>query len=99
MNGLRIVAGGLIIGNDKNGRFEPSPQLALALRGEDYRQRVDLPAEDERVIRYLKGETVVVDKPYKGYVLFCVDGYPLGWCKGNGSGTMKNKYYPGWRMQ
>ena len=99
MNGLRIVAGGLIIGNDKNGRFEPSPQLALALRGEDYRQRVDLPAGDERVIRYLKGETVVVDKPYKGYALFCVDGYPLGWCKGNGSGTMKNKYYPGWRMQ
>ena len=59
MNGLRIVAGGLIIGNDKNGRVEPSPQLALALRGEDYRQRVDLPAEDERVIRYLKGETVM----------------------------------------
>lgn len=99
MKGLRIVAGGLIIGSDKNGRFEPSPQLALALRGEDYLQRIDLPAEDERVIRYLKGETVVVDKPYKGYVLFCVDGYPLGWCKGNGSGTMKNKYYPGWRMQ
>lgn len=99
MKGLRIVAGGLIIGNDKNGRFEPSPQLALALRGEDYLQRIDLPAEDERVIRYLKGETVVVDKPYKGYVLFCVDGYPLGWCKGNGSSTMKNKYYPGWRMQ
>ncbi len=99
MKGLRIVAGGLIAGNDKNGRFEPSPQLALALRGEDYLQRIDLPAEDERVIRYLKGETVLVDKPYKGYVLFCVDGYPLGWCKGNGSGTMKNKYYPGWRMQ
>lgn len=99
MKGLRIVAGGLIIGNDKNGRFEPSPQLALALRGEDYLQRIDLPAEDERVIRYLKGETVLMDKPYKGYVLFCVDGYPLGWCKGNGSGTMKNKYYPGWRMQ
>ena len=99
MKGLRIVAGGLIIGSDKNGRFEPSPQLALALRGEDYLQRIDLPAEDERVIRYLKGETVLVDKPYKGYVLFCVDGYPLGWCKGNGSGTMKNKYYPGWRMQ
>lgn len=99
MKGLRIVAGGLIIGSDKNGRFEPSPQLALALRGEDYLQRIDLPAEDERVIRYLKGETVLMDKPYKGYVLFCVDGYPLGWCKGNGSGTMKNKYYPGWRMQ
>lgn len=99
IKGLRVVAGGLIIGNDKNGRFEPSPQLALALRGEDYLQRIDLPAEDERVIRYLKGETVLVDKPYKGYVLFCVDGYPLGWCKGNGSGTMKNKYYPGWRMQ
>lgn len=62
-------------------------------------QRINLTASDERAVRYLKGETILSDCMDKGYVLVCVDGYPLGWCKGNGSGTLKNKYYPGWRMQ
>ena len=99
MKGLRMVAGGLILGTDKNGRFEPSAQLALAMRQEDYVQRINLTTSDERAVRYLKGETILSDCMDKDYVLVCVDGYPLGWCKGNGSGTMKNKYYPGWRMQ
>ena len=99
MKGLRMVSGGLIFGTDKNGRFEPSAQLALAMRQEDYVQRINLTASDERAVRYLKGETILSDCMDKGYVLVCVDGYPLGWCKGNGSGTLKNKYYPGWRMQ
>lgn len=99
MKGLRMVAGGLIFGTDKNGRFEPSAQLALAMKQEEYVQRINLTAADERAVRYLKGETILSDCMDKGYVLVCVDGYPLGWCKGNGSGTMKNKYYPGWRMQ
>ena len=94
-----MVSGGLIFGTDKNGRFEPSAQLALAMRLEDYVQRINLTASDERAVRYLKGETILSDCMDKGYVLVCVDGYPLGWCKGNGSGTLKNKYYPGWRMQ
>lgn len=99
MKGLRMVSGGLIFGTDKNGRFEPSAQLALAMRQEDYVQRINLTASDERAVRYLKGETILSDCMDKGYVLVCVDGFPLGWCKGNGSGTLKNKYYPGWRMQ
>lgn len=99
MKGLRMVSGGLIFGTDKNGRFEPSAQLALAMRQEDYVQRINLTASDERAVRYLKGETILYDCMDKGYVLVCVDGFPLGWCKGNGSGTLKNKYYPGWRMQ
>ena len=32
-----------------------------------------------------------------GYVLVCVDGYPLGWAKNN-RGVLKNKYLSGWRM-
>lgn len=99
MKGLRMVSGGLIFGTDKNGRFEPSAQLALAMRQEDYVQRINLTASDERAVRYLKGETILSDCMDKGYVLVCVDGFPLGWCKCNGSGTLKNKYYPGWRMQ
>ena len=48
--------------------------------------------------RYLKGETIDVDDfaDSKGWALLCVDGYPLGWGKSNGS-QLKNKYLAGWR--
>ena len=39
------------------------------------------------------------DCPYKkGFVLIGVDGYPLGWAK-IVNGTLRNKYYAGWRIQ
>lgn len=98
LSGLRIVSAGVIFGTDKKGRFEPSPQLALAMKKEDYIENINLMSSDERVIRYLKGETIQTDRPVKGYVLLCVDGFALGWCKGDGRGNLKNKYYPGWRM-
>lgn len=57
---------------------------------------------DERVRRYLCGETIEVDDKHparsKGWQLVCVNGYPLGWGK-LVNGTLKNKYHPGWRMQ
>ena len=34
---------------------------------------------------------------YKRQVLVCLDDFPLGWGKIN-NGTLKNKYYAGWRM-
>lgn len=60
---------------------------------------LNLRADDERVIRYLKGETIFMEEKYRGNVLVCVDGFGLGWGQGNGQGTLKNKYYPGWRYQ
>lgn len=97
-HGLRTIYSGLILGEQKKNRFEPSPQLALAIRKEDYPRTVDFSDKDIQVMKYLKGETVAADDGHKGYILFCVDGYPLGWCKGNGQGILKNKYYPGWRV-
>ena len=53
-------------------------------------------------MRYLKGETVELLEEEasikKGWVLVGCDGYPLGWAKAAG-GMLKNKYYPGWRVQ
>jgi NOL1/NOP2/fmu family ribosome biogenesis protein len=65
----------------------------------DNQQTVNFAADDERVIRYLKGETLLTDTAYKGNVLVCVDGFGLGWAQGSGNGTLKNRYYPGWRYQ
>ena len=99
--GIPFLRNGLYFGELRKGRFEPSQSLAMALRASDYASVLDFPQEDERVRRYLGGETIdVEDLPCarkKGWQLVCVDGYPLGWGK-LVNGTLKNKYHPGWRM-
>ena len=100
--GIRYLRTGLYLGDKKKKRFEPSQALAMCLKAEDFKKSISFAAEDERVIRYLKGETLDLSgtgaEDYKGWVLVCVDGYGLGWGKAGG-GTLKNKYYAGWRMQ
>lgn len=95
--GLHILRNGLLLGELKKNRFEPSQSLAMALRMEEFEHAISLPVSDERVIRYLKGETIELEGE-NGLVLFCVDGYPLGWGKLL-NGNLKNKYLAGWRWQ
>lgn len=101
IKGLRFLRTGLYLGDWKKRRFEPSQALAMALSMDEYDNSISFFAEDERVIRYLKGETVELSSEHqdvRGWVLVCVDGYPLGWAKGMNQ-SLKNKYYPGWRLQ
>lgn len=101
---LRYLRTGLYLGECKKKRFEPSQALAMALKGNGFVSCVSFSREDERVIRYLKGETLDVQDMLeqiprrKGWQLVCVDGYPLGWGKLSGN-SLKNKYYAGWRWQ
>lgn len=98
---LRYLRTGLYLGECKKKRFEPSQALAMALDGKG-KHRISFSRADERVIRYLKGETLDVSdlnlKGEKGWQLVCVDEYPLGWGKLAGV-SLKNKYYAGWRWQ
>lgn len=98
--GLHLLRNGLLMGECKKNRFEPSQALAMALRMEQCVNAISLSQEDVRVIKYLKGETIEVDDVTKeqaaGWHLFCVEGYPLGWGKLT-RGTLKNKYHAGWR--
>lgn len=100
VKGIRFLRTGLYLGDLKKNRFEPSQSLAMCLKKEEYRHCVNLPVDDERVLKYLKGETIEVDDlvsaKEKGWLLVLVNGYPLGWGKLAG-GTLKNKYLPGWR--
>ncbi len=98
LSGLRILRSGLLLGEMKKNRFEPSQALACALKAEEYDNCYNLPAGDEDVIRYLKCETIDAKESVKdGFVLVCADGYPLGWGKA-AKGVIKNKYLAGWRM-
>ena len=75
----------------------------MFLKKEECKSCLDFPSSDERVIRYLKGETLDVEDLLtsaneKGWYLVCVDGFPLGWGKVI-QGSLRNKYYAGWRWQ
>lgn len=100
IQGLRFLRSGLFLGEMKKKRFEPSQSLAMALSHEDYKNCLSLSAEDERVVRYLKGETIVLEghevNISDGWLLVCVDRYPLGWGKKMRT-SVKNRYHKGWR--
>lgn len=102
LKGIRFLRTGLLLGELKKKRFEPSQAFAMSLKKTEYAKTLDLGAKDERLARYLKGETIeagdLAAPNASGWYLVCVDGYPLGWGKLSG-GTLKNKYLPGWRNQ
>ena len=100
--GLHFLRNGLFMGEFKKKRFEPSQPFALALRAQDFDQVLDFPEDDERLSRYLRGETLDVSdliagkKKRKGWQLVMVAGHPLGFGK-LVNNNLKNKYPAGWR--
>ena len=100
--GLHFLRDGLFMGEFKKKRFEPSQPFALALHAQDFDQVLDFPADDERLSRYLRGETLDVsdllagEKKRKGWQLVMVAGHPLGFGK-LVNNNLKNKYPAGWR--
>ena len=101
VKGLKFLRWGLYLGELKKNRFEPSQAFALALHKGDVKSILSLPASDQRLARYLHGETLPVSPGEaareKGWHLLCVEGYPLGFGKLVGQ-TLKNKYPAGWRL-
>ena len=98
LSGVHILRSGLFLGEIKKGRFEPSTAFARALDPGKCRKVISFPSDSSEVLRYLKCETLSVDSDLPaGWYLVCTDNYPLGWAK-IASGTLKNKYPPGWRM-
>lgn len=101
IRGLRFLRSGLFLGEIKKKRFEPSQSLAMALNADEYKNCLMLSVQDDRTVRYLKGETLALTEKEAtspdGWQLVCVDGYPLGWGKKKNT-TLKNKYHSGWRM-
>lgn len=97
LKGLRLLRQGLLLGEMKKGRFEPSQALACALYQGDYKKTIDLNSGSPEVIKYLKCETIEGSSPYgDGYHLITTDSFSLGWGKLS-KNSLKNKYLPGWR--
>lgn len=98
--GLRVLRRGLLLGRlDRGSRFLPSQALAMTLAPDTFEQVILLDRQDERVYKYLRGETLMLEQEnMSGWVLVCVDGHPLGFGKA-GNGMLKNKICREWRLQ
>ena len=99
---LHYARTGVMIGHLKGkNNFVPATGFALYLKNGEFANVLNLRAFDERIIKYLKGETIEAkeaeDKVNKGFVLICVDDFPLGFAKFDGF-KYKNLYTPGWRL-
>lgn len=94
--GLRVLRCGILLGELKKDRFEPSQAFALTLTKDQVKRRIDCAFDDPRALSYLKGETLTGDFE-DGWTLVTVDGYPLGWGKAV-RGLLKNKYLKGWKL-
>lgn len=98
---IRYLRTGVCIGKYKNsGQFIPHTAFALSLGQDDFKNCLDLSADDPEVIKYLKGETLILEGDKfinikKGYLLICVDSYPLGFGYSDGK-KIKNLYEKGW---
>lgn len=101
LQGISYLRNGLYLGDLKKNRFEPSQSLALAIKKREIVSTISLSVADERLLRYLKGETIPITKEEasreKGWQLLCADDYPIGFGKLVNQ-ILKNKYPAGWRI-
>ena len=94
--GLKVSRHGWYLGLIRNGRFTPSQHLAMGMKAERMKRRLDLDPREETTERYLKGETLMIGGD-KGWTLVTLAGYPLGFGKQTGN-HLKNEYASGWRL-
>lgn len=92
LSGIKVLRTGLELGEVKKDRFVPAHALALWLKG--CVRCVSFPFDSTEIRSYLHGETLPSD--IKGWCLVQVDGYSIGWGKGDGR-VLKNHYPKGLR--
>lgn len=86
---IKVVRLGLLLGECKKNRFEPSHALALALTAQDFKNTINLSHDDKILTQYLTGNVIQCDK--NGYTAVLADGFPVGWGKAS-QGMLKNHY-------
>ncbi len=92
LRGLKVMRPGLELGILKKDRFEPAHALALWLK--DCKDTQDFPGDGAQIAAYLHGD--VVPSHRIGWCQVTVDGYGIGWGKGDGR-VLKNHYPKGLR--
>ena len=92
LRGVKVMRPGLELGEVKKDRFEPAHALALWLKCA--KNTENYASDSPQMKAYMHGETVPSGK--SGWCLVTVDGYSIGWGKGDKT-VLKNHYPKGLR--
>jgi len=96
-NNLYIISSGTGIAVEKHNKLIPEHSLALSidLNSENF-NKIDLELQD--ALKFLRRETIVVEKAERGFALISFKGLPLGWV--NVLDNRINNLYPtNWRVR
>ncbi len=92
ISGVKVMRPGLELGEVKKDRFEPAHALALWLKKAGV--QVNLEGDGQQIRDYMHGLTLPARE--RGWCLVHVDGFSIGWGKGDGK-VLKNHYPKGLR--
>lgn len=90
-----VFSAGILVGEIRGKLLFPAHQLFSAL-GREFKNKIELGENDERLEKYLLGEEIDTDASIKGWCAVLADGAPLGGGKAS-SGRLKNHYPKGLR--
>ncbi|EJP19627.1 ribosomal RNA large subunit methyltransferase J [Peptostreptococcaceae bacterium AS15] len=94
---MRIIRNGLFLGEIKNNNFNISSAFIRHLKSEDCKNIINFSLDDDRLIKYLKGETLYINGIKDGDYIICTENMTVGLGKIK-DGKMKNMYNKNWRM-
>lgn len=97
LKGLKIISGGVKLGEIKNNRFIYHHNFATAY-GTHFKNKVNLTLGDDNIEKYLQGYEIEISNVPNGYGVLLVDGYSLGLFKAT-NGKLKNHYPIGLRKK
>lgn len=95
LTGLRVIHPGWWLGSINKERFTPSHSLAMGIKCEQARHILHLTPNDHQLSAYFSGESLPISGK-AGWILVCMDGYPVGWGK-RVQNVVKNFYPHGLR--
>jgi len=93
LRGLSVIHWGWWLGTFRKRRFVPSHALAMGIESMGANELVTFPADGVETQRFLRGE-VLESAGLDGWVLVCVDDFPLSWAK-RVNGRLKS-HMPSW---
>lgn len=94
---FRIVRNGLYLGDIKNKEFRISSAFIRHLKSKDFKNILNFDIDDLNLIKYLKGDTIIIDdKEDKDYII-CLNNLPIGLSRLKNS-KLKNLYNKNWRL-
>lgn len=97
ISGLSVMRAGVLLGEIKKNRLEPSHCAFMASKPNACNNHINFAVNSDILNSFLQGQEIPIDIDIKGYTAVCVNGITIGFGKAV-DGRLKNKYPKGLRL-